>query len=522
MTAESRARLALALAAALLAAAVFGFFRNLSTAATDYSQGDSAYFLQVWHNFVSGRPLQTSIYHNPANGVAFNPEPYASQTIVHANFTPFVFVPVFALKPDLYGFYALMILVVMASTVAAAAGTFRDICPPGEERSARLMVALAAVLVSSLFRLAHYKGHMLLYATPFFLAMDAFARRRNAAAFLAFAVLTALVSEDAAMLVVSYSAYRWLCDRDLRLPAAAAAVLGALILLAMALVIMPAARHGLALKQSSHVGHILSDPAQFWVAIRQFPREARIGLLFVPALAAARLAFDPGPRSGDLRLLALVLVAPGAHWLITMLTYGAHHLVPPLVCMILALALLLADGRPALGSPMRRRAAAACAAVFLGVSVWNLSRDFPLPLGPGERAESAANLSFIREVRARVPQEATLVFWANQSTAAFLADRPSLWRFPDFHDRAEYVAVQPGARRSWATDYASGSGESYEAPIPDESLARLRRDLASAGPYQVAYEGPELLLLQRRTVVPFAAPATAVGFGYLKNLGKLL
>lgn len=523
----SRARIALPVAALLLSVSTVGFFLNLSTAVTDYSWGDASYHLQVWHNFLAGRPFQTSLYHNPYHGVLQNPAPFANQAAVHINLTPLLFLPFFALKPDLYGLYALTILVVMVPTLAAIAALFRDSALPAPERSSRLALVLAAVLLSSLFRLAHYKAHMLLFATPFFLAMDAAARRRRIPAYLAFASLTALAGEDSAMLVMSHAAYLWLCDPDLRRPALAASGSAAAILGAMAFVLMPAARREMTLASASHVGFILAHPERFVAALKHFPREARIAGLFLPSLIAARFAFDPGPRSSDGRLLGLVFVAPAAHWLITLLNYGAHHLVPPLICMILAFAQLVSDGRPAWSDRRRYREALAFGALFVLTNLANLSRDFPV-LTAEEKAESATNRAFIRKVREKVPPDATLVLWSNEGVESFLADRVAFWRFPEYCDRAEYVAVQPGARRSWLAEPPSPGSSvaelfpprwSDEQPIPAESIAWLRQTLAVPhGAYRIEHEDTDLLLLRRTSREDFPVPPSSIGFGYLRNV----
>jgi hypothetical protein len=533
MTARLQARAALAAASLGLALAAFGFCRTLSSTLSDYSWGDSSYHTQVLYNFTVGRPFQTSIYHNPSNGIRENPAPYANQAAVHLNLTPFLFSPLFALRPDLYGVYALTTLLVMLSAFAAVLGIFRG--PPHIDGAAAIRrdLALALMLSSSLFRLAHYKGHMLLFAMPFFLAMDAAARRRKAPAYLILAALTALTGEDSALLVISYSAYLWLCDPDFRRPAAAAAAGAASIFGAMVFALMPAARFEMIREHGSHVASVLSNTGGLLKGIKAFPREARIVMIFLPALAATRLALDPGPRSSDRRLLALVLVAPASHWLITFLTYGEHHLVPPLLCMVLAAAMLLSDGVSAWNVPVRRNAAIACAVLYAALAAWNVSKDFLPRLSPAQKVESDSNRAFIAAVRALVPKEATLVVWCDMTVESFLADRTSLWRFPEFYADADYLALQPGAPNSWLENPPLPGKPGDETmlpprwgdkdPIPKASVAWIEDALVNrAATHIVVREDADIVLLKRKVPKPFPVPASSIGFGYLRNLPAVL
>lgn len=531
-TPRFHARAALICAALALALAVFGFFQNLSTALTDYSWGDASYITQAFYNFTVGHPFQTSLYHNPGHGVIENSAPYANQAAIHINLTPFLFVPFFALRPDVYGLYALTTILVMLSALVAVLDLLRRSPSPPGDVSVRRMIALALLLSSSLFRLAHYKGHWLLFATPFFLCMDAAARRKNIPAYLGAAALTALVGEDSAMLVMSYASYLWLCDRDFRRPAAVAAAGAAAVLAVMVFVLMPAARYEMVQENSSHMLYILSDPWTMLAGVEDFPIWARIALIFVPALAALRLALNPGPRSSDRRLLALVLIAPASHWLMTLLSYGAHHLVPPLLCMVLAASLLLTDGTSAWSVAPRRKAALACASLYAVLSLWNVSKDLPERRSPGARAESAANRAFIAEVRRLVPRDATLVIWADQAVEAFLADRTSLWRFPEFYADADYLAIEPGAQKSWLGNPPSDRLSMREtaaaphwtdlSPIPPASAALIKQELVDrSATHTTVLDVSSVLLLKRKVRKPFLVPASSLGFGYFRHLPGL-
>lgn len=532
MSPRLQARTVLAVASLALALAVAGFFRNLSTALTDYSWGDSSYHTQILYNFTVGRPFQTSLYHNPTHGVLDNPAPYANQASVHINLTPFLFVPLFALKPDIYGLYVLSITVVLLSALGAVLLVFREGEPSDRDTSARTAIALTLLVSSSLFRLAHYKGHMLLFATPFFLGMDAAARRRKIPAYLVLAVLTALVGEDSAMLVMGHAAYLWLCDRDLRRPAAAAAAMAAVLLGLMVFVLMPAARFEMVQENASHMFFILSHPSILLTGVKTFPRETRIVMILLPALAALRLTLDPGPRSSDRRLAALILIAPASHWLITLLTFGVHRLVPPLLCMLLAASLLLADGTSAWTNALRRRAAIACAILYAALSLWNVSKDLPRLLTPEQSAESAANRAFISAVRERVPRNASLVIWTDTNAEAFLADRSDLWRFPEYYDEVDYLAIQPDSPRSWLANPPLPGKSAREtmlppqwrdaSPIPRDAASLIKQELVYLNAtHDVLRDDANILLLKRKVPKPFPIPPTSVGFGYFRNIPAL-
>lgn len=533
MTGRLQARAVLAAASLGLILAAFGFCRMLSSALTDYSWGDSSYHTQVFYNFTAGRPFQTSLYHNPGMGVRANPAPYANQAAVHTNLTPFLFVPLFALRPDLYGLYALTTALVMLSAFAAFLGLFQESTKTGDDAAIRRTLALALLLSSSLFRLAHYKGHMLLFAAPFFLGMDAAARRRKIPALLILAALTALVGEDSAMLVMGYAAYLWLCDRDLRRPAAAAAAGAAAIFAAMVFALMPAARFEMIRENSSHTVFFLTHPGIWLHGAKTFFRESRQLLIVFPALAAVRLAFDPGPRSSDRRLLALILIAPASHWIITFLTYGQHHLVPPLLCVLLAAGMLLSDGISAWDVPLRRKASLACAVLYAALAAWNVSKDFLPRLTPEQKVEQASNRAFIAAVRALVPKDATLVVWSDEPVESFLADRAGFWRFPEFYADADYLALQPGAPNSWLGNPPIPGRPSSETliptrwedkqPIPKQSVAWIKEELAGReATHVVVREDADIVLLKRKVRKPFPVPSSSVGFGYLRNLPAVL
>jgi hypothetical protein len=534
MTARLQARAVLAAAVLGLALAAAGFFRMLGTALTDYSWGDASYHTQVFYNFTAGHPFQMSAYHNPGFGVRENPAPYANQAAVHVNLTPFLFVPLFSLRPDLYGLYALTIGLVMLSAFAAVLDIFRGSPLPAGETAVRRALALALLFSSSLFRLSHYKGHMLLFAAPFFLGMDAAARRRKIPAYMILAALTALVGEDSAMLVMGHAAYVWLLDRDLRRPAAGAAAVAAAILGVMVFALGPAARFEMIRENGSHTIYYLTHLGFLLTGAKHFLRETRIVMIMLPALAAVRLAFDPGPRSADRRLLALIIVVPAAHWFITMVTsVGVHHLVPPVLCVILAASLLLSDGVPAWNDPVRRKSAIACACLYAALALWNISKDIPRRPTPAQAAESASNRAFVTAVRALVPKNATLVLWCDEPAESFLADRTSFWRFPEFYADADYLALEPGVPNSWVgnppllrtplreTALRPQWGDQF--PITAESMTLIKDELVTrAATHEIVRDEPGLLLLKRKVSKPFPVSPSSVGFGYLRNLPGVL
>jgi hypothetical protein len=527
------ARTYCALAALLFSVAVFGFFRNLESTLSDYSWGDVMYHVQVFHNLVKGKPLQMSLYHHPGHGVKANPAPFANQAAVHSNFTPFLFAPLFALRPDMEGLYALVVALNLISALLFGLLILRELRPKDAE--ARAWLFAGTVLLSSLFRVAHYKNHFLLFGAPFFFAAHWLQLKGRFVPFLGAMLLLCLVGEDATLFALSYAAYLLVLEPGRRRYGAWALACGAAVLLIDVSLLMPAARFEMVRDNDSHLLYKLRHPGDFLASIKLFPRSIRLVALFLPALAAAAAACRWETRFSPARLAGLILLAPGSYWLVTLLSGGDNHLMPILWCLVVALVTVLAhDWRVGPDARKARGLAALCALVFIGGGLVNLGRDFPRALDAAQRAQRESNRAVIAEIRS-LPEEATVVLWTNETVLGFVANRRKLWFFPDFYDRADYFVAQKDALRSW---YGLGDPATARPGVETFDLGfgtAIRGDAVPIGPglaeglkkrlgetHEVARESAQVLVLRRKTRLEFPETPSSIGFGYLRHLPAVL
>src|SRR2546425_5842613 len=91
-----------------------GFFVNLASTISDSSTGGIAWTHQVFYNFVHGRPFQSSLFASQkageSVGFSFNPYPYISTNVIHVNFFPYLFAPLWNIWPTLPWLYGVVFL----------------------------------------------------------------------------------------------------------------------------------------------------------------------------------------------------------------------------------------------------------------------------------------------------------------------------------------------------------------------------------------------------------------------------
>ena len=97
----------------LLAAFLYAsFFANFATTLSDWSGFGFTWTHQMFHNFLHGRPFQSSLFATLAAGrsVGFsaNPHAFIHADVIHVNFTPYLFAWLWALHPTPASIYGLI------------------------------------------------------------------------------------------------------------------------------------------------------------------------------------------------------------------------------------------------------------------------------------------------------------------------------------------------------------------------------------------------------------------------------
>jgi hypothetical protein len=124
-----------------------------------------------------------------------------------------------------------------------------------------------------------------------------------------------------------------------------------------------------------------------------------------------------------------------------------------------------------------------------------------------------------------------LVYLTNSSVEGFIAGRSDIWKFPDYYDLADYLVIQPNARRSFysvavkenqslAATLATGKHVDFDdATIPAEFAKAIVRDLVvEKRSHRVIVDEPELVLLERIERHQMYSPPTTIGFGWVPNV----
>lgn len=523
-------RLLLAFGALAFAATAYyfaAFFTTLNMGLSDWSWGDIIWVNQAFWNFIHGRALQTSVYCRSGDGVVFNPWSYSSQIAMHVNWFPYVFSPLYRLKPDINGLYA---IVLAWNYLGIGWFTWKTVKHlSAEDAGMRFFVVLSLLMTGSFFPIFAYKTLFLLYAGPLISALVYFLVSRQKAAFILTGVLLCLVAEDAAMFAVAFSAYVFLFHREER---SYAYWLGGFAVLYIALVIfvlMPATKLDLTLatKDSSDIvirfKKMLSG--QYALAWRSL---IPMVLFIVSGFAMLAAFFTPSERTDRRRIAGLVLLAPSTHWLISLTQGTGHHPLPVAVCALAAMAYYAATARRESRHPLAGFAVGLALLAFNARWITkNLVRPFSAR-GEAVAAQVRSNEAFLAAAAA-LPRDASVSYWTNRGLDGFLSSRSDVWRFPINFDKTDYLLIQKDGDQSFfelkvpfdlAKVEAEGTPVFAGKSAPSaEAAAWLKKGLSKT--HEVAAENEHLLFLKRRERHDFPMPAFSLGFGWAANIPKL-
>src|SRR3989442_707972 len=207
------------IAALIFSFVLVGFFVNLASTISDSSTGGIAWTHQVFHNFVHGRPFQSSLFASQkageSVGFSFNPYPYISTNVIHVNFFPYLFAPLWNIWPHLPWLYGVVFLYNYLCFSYFSGKILQYLSP--NSVLIKTPLAIALLLSSGFLFTFQQKAQLLLFSGPVILAAYYFLMREWKLAFLLAAALLCLVSEDAAMVVLTFSIYIFLFERRQRI-----------------------------------------------------------------------------------------------------------------------------------------------------------------------------------------------------------------------------------------------------------------------------------------------------------------
>lgn len=525
------------------------FFRAVISTASPWTGSGFVWTIQVFHNFLHGRPFQSSLYAVSLAGatdVGFIANPYAfiNTNVIHVNWTPYLFAPLWGLNPTPAWMYGIQTSWSLLASGSFAAAILRKLDPEGWQPKAA--VALAVLVSSGLLSIINQMGQLLVFAGPLMLAVyHAALTRRRGWFYLWFAALC-FVSEDATMVGLTFALYFVLFEPENRRDGAWAAAFAFVYLLFQLAVIQPAARADLVTVSSSTATFIMG----MLFRLRLQPLIQNLisllpALTLLPAFGLATALFGTADKRAWTRAVALSILPALPHWGESVVVGGGHHLFPPFFGLYLALLVILGRGKAV---ELRPRAALLWGAAFALVSLRALAGNMPsemkLPilrrLRPAqaeslERSlarEKASNHAVIAADRS-IPREDSLCYLGNNRVQGYLAARSDLWTFPSYYEETRYFLVQKDANDSnlvvsprpgeTLEAVAARTKESglHEISLPPEASALIRRTLVDVkATHRVALEDEHVLLLENlQPRTPVGPPAT-YGFGWVSRIGR--
>ncbi len=521
------------------------FFANLATTLSDWSGFGFTWTHQMFHNFLHGRPFQSSLFATldagRSVGFSFNPHAFIHADVIHVNFTPYLFAYLWALRPTPGAIYGLIVV----WNLAAGAWLSRSIlrrASPGDQNG-RLLMAWGVLAAGGLLAVLCQMGQMLLFAGPLMLgAYDAYLARRKWA-FTLWIVALALVSEDAAMVAACFGAHLFLVEDEGRPYGLIAAGISIPYLLLLLLVVQPAARAELTLTGTTTTAVV----AARLFSLSGGPLFANLKSMlpltpFIPAFLLAAGLFGVPDRRGLLRAASLVVLSALPHWGECVVVGGAHHLLPPWFGLFLGLLSWLRDAR--VPAPRAAKLLAVSAAGFFIISLRVQAGHLPLRVKPAlfrlagksDRATSLERSLIVEEASNRaviaaaaaIPLDRSLVFLANNRVSGFIVGRSEIWDFPAYYERADFLLMQkdaldanyifvpkPGAALSAVISATPRANERDQAVTP--AMVSAIRD-ALAKTHRVAREDEHVLVWERKERAPFDNPPSTYGWGWLKGV----
>jgi len=505
------------------------FFATLHTGLSDWTWGDIIWVNQAFWNFINDRALQTSVYCRSGDGVVFNPWSYSSQIAMHVNWFPYVFAPIYRLKPDIIGSYVIVLAWNYLGIGWFTWKIIKRLSP--EDAGKKTFFALSLLMTGSFFPIFTYKTLFLLYAGPLITAMVYFLISKQQLRFVLTGILLCLVAEDAAMFALTFSAYVFLFHPEERSYAYWLGGFALVYLAAVILVIMPATKYDLTLA-TKDASDIVIRLKKLLSGKYDYAWRAMAPMVFFVVSGFAMLAafLKPTPKTDLRRIAGLVILAPLTHWLISLSQGTGHHPLPVAVCVLAAMTIYAATSRYESRYPL---AGFLVGVLLLALNGAWITRNLVRPFAarPEAMAAQIASNEAVLAAEKALPRDASVSYWTNRGLDGFLSSRSDVWRFPINFDKTDYLLIQKDGDQSFyeikppfgkdvEKTVAGGAGAIKGPSIPSaEAAAWLKKGLAAT--HEVAAENEHLLFLKRKERHVFEMPAFSLGFGWAANIPKL-
>ncbi len=523
---------------------LFLFFINLFSTLSEFAAGDACYHHQLLYNFLHGRIFQTSLYHIFGN-ITYNPYPYICQFADHVNFTHYIFSIFYAILPNIYGLYLPVFIFVYLGLCYYSLKIFRRLSP--EQYKDKFLIFMSLFLISTFLVVIQYKAHPILYGGPFFFAAYYYLITKDRLKYILSVIALCLVSEDLALFFATFSCYVYIFEPEHRKFASLSFILSVFWVLLVTLVIQPAVRYDTFTASSSFTSFKLAKIIKnnFAISMPNFSRQLIRWVIFLPSLIFAAAAFYVNTRTINWkRILGLIFIAPVSTWFIgTFDFFSPYRLTPIFLCTFISLVIILAGGdlniwKKNLISLKRRRLSLMFLAIFVIANIGYLARaHFPVLckfISKSAEAERLSNISLIQSIN-KIPRDKTMVFWCNMNAVGFFSGRSDIWFFPEYYDFSDFLVIQKDSRHSFF--YArklpgKTSAQSIQEGVKDSMWnAEIKRDLVEALLRDLVYtdkthdifrNDDSVLILARKEKSEFKIPSTSLGFGWVKNIPKIL
>ncbi|MBF0319224.1 MAG: DUF2079 domain-containing protein [Nitrospirae bacterium] len=513
---------------------------------------------QKFYNNLHGRFLQFSLDVKPGqSGEVADKIRYLNQFVININPALLLLGVVYRIRETLDFTYLFVIVFVYMGMIYYTWMLLRHT----EEAKSRFYFAISLLLLSCFLVIVHFCGNRGLIAGPFIMASYYYLREKQ---WLPYGIATLfgfMVSEDTAMLYMSFSLYIFIFEnKKAGLLTGMAATLYTIIAL---FIIYPAARYNFNYESANH--------AQFYIELLKSERSIAgmflyfIGEakeIFAMLLSVVFLLALVGRKDINLQKLSgIIFLAPLSHWGIVFLTKsGGHHEMHILVCIYLAMVYLIANMD--FTTPFQRRQwlkmttiAAFC--LFFFVNIFLLAaQDFPykwqlrwslrslIPTNPyymklvGQNLNDTmkSNKEFIEYVE-KIPKEYTLVFLANRQVVGFITNRPNIWSFPNYYSESDYLVIQRGARNGMfcvkdksriknivtTAELMKEVDVFQDCAVPEEFTDKLVASLVDIDKtHKVEHISGNVVGLRRLSHIEFEQPPESLGFLFLRNVPKVL
>jgi hypothetical protein len=539
---------------------VIFFFLEIATGTSPYTAGGIAAPIQLYYNLLHGYYFNTSLFASELTGqsVGFtnNPFSYLHIFAIHTYISSFVFAPLWNLWPNVYGMYGLVLCINYFSLICFTILILRKWSP--NNYKVKTLLALTLLFSSGFLFTFQQNAQLLLFSTPFILGAVYFLWIDKKLYFSLCIVFLSLVSEDAALVVLTFSIYIYFFEHNRRWYAITAGIFSLVYLVCVLLIVQPAARYYLGYAELNTALVVFRYIFDFsWSSFLERIWGLAPALIFIISFPIVGMIF-PKAAIPWKKVFAIAILAPLPHWGESVVVGASHHLSPVVVFMYVALIMALGaiKDKPTLGSFTPKNAFLTIL-LFVMFSTCNLRvlisnvpaallKPLYTALGFKERvekindrlAEEPKNRSVIK-IAGTIPRDRSLVYLTNSSIEGFIADRTHIWKFPDYLEQADYILIQPEGRHSFFDGKKAGGSLRYgdlinpraaelyfsssdRGVITNEVVATIRSELVNARKlYRIAVDNDDVVLLERIIMLPSPIPPpSTLGFDWLSKILK--